>query len=118
MPADGTLAAWSQPRTSARPASKAVLKSSRFRGREEYGRRRSWVRLGRSAMSASTSGLPESGHGWAIYEYTPFCNGPITASGRFPLILRPPCGDGAVTYRHIRIKLAATSTDESTLLVP
>ena len=37
MPADGTLAACSHARTSARPASKAVLKSSRFRGREEYG---------------------------------------------------------------------------------
>src|SRR5215813_11747534 len=37
MPADGTLAARSDARTSARPASKAVLKSSRFRGREEYG---------------------------------------------------------------------------------
>ena len=35
-----------------------------------------WVRLGQSAMSAPVSGLPASGHGWAIYEYTPFCNGP------------------------------------------
>src|SRR5262249_12117685 len=34
---DGTLAAYSRARTSAGPASKAVLKSSRFRGREEYG---------------------------------------------------------------------------------
>jgi hypothetical protein len=23
----------------------------------------------------SMSGLPESGHGWAIYEYTPSCQG-------------------------------------------
>jgi hypothetical protein len=30
-----------------------------------------WVKLGPSAMSAQMSGLPESGHGWAIYEYTP-----------------------------------------------
>jgi hypothetical protein len=28
----------------------------------------------------SMSGLPESGHGWAIYEYTPFCNGPVMSS--------------------------------------
>jgi hypothetical protein len=25
----------------------------------------------------SMSGLPENGHGWAFYEYTPFCNGPV-----------------------------------------
>jgi hypothetical protein len=37
MPADGTLTACPHARTSARPASKAVLKASRFRGREEYG---------------------------------------------------------------------------------
>jgi hypothetical protein len=29
------------------------------------------VKLGHSAMSAQMSGLPESGHGWTIYEYTP-----------------------------------------------
>jgi hypothetical protein len=29
------------------------------------------VRLGHSAMSAQMSDLPESGHGWTIYEYTP-----------------------------------------------
>jgi hypothetical protein len=27
-------------------------------------------------MSARLSGLLESGHGWTIYEYAPFCNGP------------------------------------------
>src|SRR5262245_47007704 len=28
-------------------------------------------RLGHSAISAQMSGLPESGHGWTIYDYTP-----------------------------------------------
>jgi hypothetical protein len=32
---------------------------------------RLWVRIGPGAMSVSMSGLPGSGHGWAIYEYTP-----------------------------------------------
>src|SRR5262249_28456024 len=31
----------------------------------------SWVRLVRSAIIGSMSDLPESGHGWTIYEYTP-----------------------------------------------
>jgi|SRR4029453_13497559 hypothetical protein len=48
MPADGTLAACPHARTSARPASKAVLKSSRFRGREEYG---SASQLGQDRLS-------------------------------------------------------------------
>jgi hypothetical protein len=29
------------------------------------------VTLGHFVMSAQMSGLPESGHGWAIYQYTP-----------------------------------------------
>jgi hypothetical protein len=29
------------------------------------------VRIGHPAMSAPMSGLPESGHGWAFYEYAP-----------------------------------------------
>jgi hypothetical protein len=33
-----------------------------------------WVRLGHSAMSAPVSALPESGHGWTIYEYTSWLN--------------------------------------------
>jgi hypothetical protein len=50
----------------------------------------------------SMSGLPENRHGWAFYEYTPFCNGPgdvkspgvivTPPSSRFCpwLALRPP----------------------------
>ena len=34
----------------------------------QFGRCRLRVKLGPSAMSAQMSGLPESGHGWAIYE--------------------------------------------------
>jgi hypothetical protein len=30
----------------------------------------------RCGHARSMSGLLESGHGWVIYEYTPFCNGP------------------------------------------
>src|SRR5262249_40723511 len=56
MPADGTLAACSHARTSARPASKAVLKSSRFRGREEYG---SASQLGQNPVVLwSSTGFP------------------------------------------------------------
>ena len=36
----------------------------------ELGQTRSFGDVG------SMSSLPESGHGWAIYEYTPSCNGP------------------------------------------
>src|SRR5262249_27145052 len=53
MPADGTLAACSHARTSARPASKAVLKPSRFRGREEY----------RSASQLGQTEAPDDGPG-------------------------------------------------------
>ena len=65
MPADGTLAACSHARTSARPASKAVLKSSRFRGREEYGSasqlgQQRLRRLGR--YGSPCPHLPLSGH--------------------------------------------------------
>jgi hypothetical protein len=38
------------------------------------------VRLGHFGDVGSMSGLLESGHGWAIYEYTPFCNGPVMSS--------------------------------------
>jgi hypothetical protein len=38
------------------------------------GQTRSWGHIG------SMSGFPENGHGWAIYEYTPFCNGPVMSS--------------------------------------
>jgi hypothetical protein len=34
-------------------------------------RRQLWVKLGHSADVNPMSGLPESEHGWAIYEYTP-----------------------------------------------
>src|SRR6516165_4216947 len=65
MPADGTLAACFHARTSARPASMAVLKSSRFRGREEYGSasqlgQQRLRRLGR--YGSPCPHLPLSGH--------------------------------------------------------
>jgi hypothetical protein len=50
-----------------------MLRESLNRGPElenSQGQTRSFSDVG------SMSGLPESGHGWAIYEYTPFCNGP------------------------------------------
>jgi hypothetical protein len=30
----------------------------------------------RNVSNGFMSGLHKSGHSWAIYEYTPFCNGP------------------------------------------
>src|SRR5262249_15577344 len=66
--ADGSLAACSHGRTSARPASKAVLKSSRFRGREEYGSACSWVKTGGALVEHKICALPQNptfGHGCA-----------------------------------------------------
>jgi hypothetical protein len=37
----------------------------------------------------SVSGLPESGRSWVIYEYTPFCNGPVDVKSP-RVIVAPP----------------------------
>jgi hypothetical protein len=36
----------------------------------------------------SMSGFSASGHCWAIYEYTPFCNGPLHLHGSIPRVRR------------------------------
>ena len=45
----------------------------------------------------SMSGLPESGHGRAIYEYTPFCNGP--GDVKSPRVMSPRRAHASVRGR-------------------
>jgi hypothetical protein len=53
---------------------------------EETAVRSLWVRLGHSAMSAPATALPESGHGWTIYEYTPQARRSWRRLGRRPVV--------------------------------